>query len=507
MTDNERPVVLVVDDNENFTRAQERLLGGEYEVRMALSGKAGLEAYEADVDVVILDRKLPDIQGDEVAERMRIEDGTTQILMTTGVEPDVDIIELGIDDYLTKPVDDEEMQERIEEAIDRQTYDQPLQGYFSLANKRDVLAEDADIRETEQFSELTSLVDEMAREHIQLREEQFQTLVEHAPVAIVTLNENGRIDSWNPAARELFGWKADEVVGVEPPMFSGENEAQLEYTRTRLFRDTLVSDLDVTCQTKSGSSVDVSLSAAPLTSDTGIYGTLFVLLDITERKQRAQQITVMNRVLRHNIRNELNLLMGWLTELEREVTGENAEYARQSLQAAREIDDMAKKARDIQQTLADDREIREIDLVEATEAQLERAREEFPDATIETEFPAEAPIIAIQQIREAIWEVIENAIVHSEDGSSVHVRIDVIESREETRQQLTVADHGPGIPPHERKVLYEETEKKLEHGSGLGLWYLKWLLDRSDATLHFEESEFEAGTAVQMRFRVPGERG
>jgi len=504
VAENDSAVVLVVDDNEAYVEAQTSWLSERYEVREAYTGEEGLTAYDEVVDVVILDRRMPDIPGDEVAERMRSENGDVQILMTTAVEPDTDIIELGIDDYVRKPATQEELERRIEDALERRTYDDSLQGYFSLANKRDVLAEKPILRTTEQFSELSNVIDEIAREQLQLRERQLQTLVEFSPAAIVTLDEKGRVDLWNPAATELFGWTPSEVVGEEPPMFSTENVPELEYARKRLFRDAIVRDLSVTCRNKDGSTLQASLSAAPLVADSEMYGTLFVFVDITDRKQRAQQITVMNRVLRHNLRNELNTLMGWLTELDREASGELAEYAEKSLEAARELDRMADKARTIQHTLSEDRTLQEIDVVTVVEQQLEDAHESYPSAEIEADLPeTERPVVAIAGIDEAIWELLENALVHNDSSPRVRVHLREIENIEGCWQQVTIADDGPGIPADERAVLSEETESKLQHGSGLGLWYVKWLVDRSDGRLAFSESQFEDGTAVQLKLHTP----
>ena len=503
MTQSEQPVVLIVDDDEAFVNAQAATLEKSYTVRTATSGEAGLDAYDDDVDVLVLDRAMPDCSGDDVAEMIRKQGGDAQILMTTAVKPDVDIIDLNIDAYLRKPVTGAELREHVESALGRQQYSDPIQGYFSLANKRDTLANQPTVSRTEQFSQLSKLVDDLAREQIERREAQFQTLVQFAPVAIVTLDEQGRVSLWNPAAVDLFGWESNDVLGEKPPMFAGDTDAELEYARTRLFRETIVSDLDVVCRTSDGATIDVSLSAAPLTANAGIYGTLFVFLDVSERKQRDQQVTVMNRVLRHNVRNELNLLMGWLTELDRQVADEAATYVEKSLDAARAIDGLANKARRMQHILAEGRAVDELDLVDQTQSQIDRTSEEFPAATIDTQFPSKASIIAVPDIDHAIREVLENAIVHNDsEVPRVHVEIEAVERSGEYRTCLTIADDGPGIPPEERRIIFEKAEGQLEHGSGLGLWYLKWLLDRSDATLDFSESRFDRGSAVTLGFRT-----
>lgn len=224
-----------------------------------------------------------------------------------------------------------------------------------------------------------------------------------------------------------------------------------------------------------------------------------------ELTQRAQQITVLNRGLRHNIRNELNLLMGWLSNLNGELSEKNRASVEQSLRAARNIDSLAKQARNIQELLADERAVIEQDLVAVTASQVERAQDEYPNSSVETSAPDSAPILAIDRIRDAIWEGIENAVVHNDsDQPRVSIAIDSIADDTYT-WQLTIADNGPGTPQQEQRVLSVADEDKLRHGSGLGLWYVKWIVDRSGGELDFAESEFDTGTALQMRFRAPSE--
>ena len=506
MAETDSTDVLVVDDDETYLSAQAEWLRDHYSVKTAADGTTALESFDDSIDVVILDRQMPDLDGDEVAERLRERDSSCQIVMTTGVEPDTDIIDLGIDDYVTKPVSSDELLDAIERALERASYDESLQGYFSLANKRDILADDPEIRETERFSELSAAVDEMAREQLELREEQLQTLFESSPAAIVTLDKEGTVDIWNPAATDLFGWAAGEVVGEEPPMFSAADDRLLERARAQLFQDSVVRDVDLTCRRKDQSAVDVSLSAAPLVAESEMYGTLFVFVDVTERKQRAQQITVMNRVLRHNLRNEINTMMGWLVELEREASDDLSEYTDKAMESARELDAMANKARTIQHSLAEDRDIRQRDLSEMVERQLDRLREEFPDATITNELPDnEQQVVGAAAIDEAIWELLENAVVHN-DGEPTRVRVTTtgIEDADGTWYELQIADNGPGIPAQEKQVLFEETEDDLLHGSGLGLWYVKWLVDRSDARLAFSENEM-GGSTVAVRLHAVSE--
>jgi len=221
--------------------------------------------------------------------------------------------------------------------------------------------------------------------------------------------------------------------------------------------------------------------------------------------RQKQQIMVLNRVLRHNIRNELTKLAGFQTELDDHTTDETDPYVEQSLQCIQQIDSLAETARSIQEVLSGPQHKSRVDLVAVAKRQVQRARRTFDAATVRTEFPAAAIAVASERISDGIWEVIENAVVHNDTGvSRVHVSIHQVERPAGAYQQLTVSDNGPGLPRQERDVISAESEDKLKHGSGLGLWYLKWLVDRSGGSLGFVESRFETGTGIQMQLPTPG---
>jgi len=231
------------------------------------------------------------------------------------------------------------------------------------------------------------------------------------------------------------------------------------------------------------------------------------MLNERERRlsQQTQQIMVMNRALRHNIRNELNLLLGHQTALRETVTEEDSSHVEQSLEIIQEIDDLAKRARTIQETLSEEHAVKRIDIVDVTDTQLDRVRDSPSVVSIATEFPASAPVMAIEPIRLGIREAVENAVDHNDQSRPrIHASIERFESGGHTGYRLTIEDDGPGIPRQERQILSDGTEHKLRHSSGLGLWCLKWLLDRSGGSLEFGESRFETGTAVRLCFREAG---
>ncbi|MFB6091579.1 MAG: bacterio-opsin activator domain-containing protein [Haloquadratum sp.] len=160
------PVVLVVDDDRALADTCEYWLQDDYDVRVAYGGDQALELIDDAVDVVLLDRRMPDRSGDEVLEAIDERGYECRVAMMTAVDPDTDIVEMPFDDYLVKPVDEEGVRGAVEELLVRSEFDEELREYFALESTESVL-ETRDIRNLGDPSALETLT-ERVRE---LREE------------------------------------------------------------------------------------------------------------------------------------------------------------------------------------------------------------------------------------------------------------------------------------------------------------------------------------------------
>ncbi|WP_135302905.1 HalX domain-containing protein [Haloarcula amylovorans] len=164
MSESDPPVVLIVEDEPDVAETYKLWLEGEYEVRMAQNGDEGLELLDESVDVVLLDRMMPGLSGDEVLSRIRERDLDCRVAMVTAVEPDFDILEMGFDAYLSKPIRSEQLHETVTNLLDRSEYDSMLQEYYALVEKRATLEatkSGAELAENDQYADLDDEIEEM----------------------------------------------------------------------------------------------------------------------------------------------------------------------------------------------------------------------------------------------------------------------------------------------------------------------------------------------------------
>jgi two-component system response regulator AdeR len=137
------PVVLVVEDERSLADLYAEWLDmdGGYDVRTAYGGERALEELDEMVDIVLLDRRMPDISGDDVLEEIGARGLQPRVVMVTAIEPDFDVVEMGFDQYLVKPVSREDLMAVLEQMQRLEQYDEVVQRYYQLVAKKTTLEE------------------------------------------------------------------------------------------------------------------------------------------------------------------------------------------------------------------------------------------------------------------------------------------------------------------------------------------------------------------------------
>lgn len=159
----DEPTILIVDDEHAITDLHARWLEDSYDVRKAYNGTEALETIDEDVDIVLLDRRMPDCSGQEVLDEIRDRDFDCRVAMVTAVEPDFDILELGFDAYICKPVSDpNQLREIVSSLETRSKYDSQVQELLALSSKKATLDERKESAELSENEEYGALEDRLA---------------------------------------------------------------------------------------------------------------------------------------------------------------------------------------------------------------------------------------------------------------------------------------------------------------------------------------------------------
>ncbi len=164
MSSSEPATVLVVDDEPDVADAYAAQLQGEFIVSTAYGGQEALDKLDDAIDVVLLDRRMPGISGDEVLEKIRDRDLHIRVAMVTAVDPDFDIIEMPFDDYVIKPVSRDDLFDTIERLLTCSEYEERLRRYYALTAKHATLIAnkpESELAESEAFEELETEMEDI----------------------------------------------------------------------------------------------------------------------------------------------------------------------------------------------------------------------------------------------------------------------------------------------------------------------------------------------------------
>lgn len=152
--------VLIVDDEPDTADVYDAHLEDEYDVSVVNSGEAALETIDGGTEVVLLDRRMPGMSGDEVLAELRNRGFDGRVIMVTAVDPDIDIIEMAFDEYLVKPVTGEQLREAIERMRARDTLEVKVEEMFAVASKLATLESKLEYDQLQESEEYETLLTE-----------------------------------------------------------------------------------------------------------------------------------------------------------------------------------------------------------------------------------------------------------------------------------------------------------------------------------------------------------
>ena len=337
------------------------------------------------------------------------------------------------------------------------------------------------------------------RETLQRR---YRALIEKSPNVIAVCGEDGLVRYVSPSIERLIGHRPTEIEGRPViDLVHPEDRREAQHAFERAFDSAEPQSLTHRIARDDGSYRRFETVIERLFEDA--REVVITATDVTEARRYEQRLQVLNRVLRHDLKNDTNVIGGYADLLRDHVDEEGDPYLDVIDRKVRTLTHLSDQAREIDVALHSDAARTEIDLAELVARLCESLESSYPHATVSVAVPESAVVTADELLESAVRNVLENAIVHN-DGDDPHVEATVVPDGD--RLRVDVADDGPGIPPVERTVFSEARETALEHASGLGLWLVHWIVTESGGDSEIATRE-PTGTVVRMWLpRADGER-
>ncbi len=289
----DRPVVLVAEDNVEMNRFLVQLLRPRYEVHPAFDGADALRRIsELKPDLVLTDVMMPELSGTDLVYqiRRRPELEAVPIMLLTAKADDelrARLLREGAQDYLTKPFASEEVLARVanlvtmkragdhlREELSTQTGDVAALAREIAARSRDLRAAEAAAREQREWLRvtLTSIGD-----------------------AVIVTDPAGRITFLNPVAESLTAWMSADATGRPLDevfqIFNEASGAPVESPVTKVIREGTIVGLanHTALRSRDGRTIPIDDSGAPIRNDAGrLVGVVLVFRDVTERRRADQ---------------------------------------------------------------------------------------------------------------------------------------------------------------------------------------------------------------------------
>lgn len=304
--------------------------------------------------------------------------------------------------------------------------------------------------------------------------------------------ETGAVLDVNAPIERLYGYTADELRGTTvseytPPSTKFSEERALREVRAAAAGDSQSFEWQIERSNGELRWIRVHLNG---TSVDGVDGVIAEVHDITEYRARERRLRLLSRIVRHNLRNKMNVLLGYADRIRSAVEDESLQSELETVvEITNEVGTLSDSVRQIEEIAEPDATKRSpTDLRDVVESAVERARREYDDATIRLGSAASVSVIADEGVTYAVEHAIENAVEHN-DRRTPEVTVTVAEDRADCCGVIRVADDGPPIPDVEIDVLGTEVEaSSTYHGSGVGLWVMQWCVDSLGGELEFEEN-------------------
>ncbi|MFA1609482.1 PAS domain S-box protein [Halobellus rubicundus] len=300
----------------------------------------------------------------------------------------------------------------------------------------------------------------------------------------------------NDRFAEITGYDREEVIGRNCRFLQGADTSDETVARLRRAIDAeRPVSVTILNYRKNGDPFHNALDVMPVRNAVGeVTNYLGFQRDVTESVRQQQRLSVLDRVLRHNVRNRMNVVLGYAQQLADNEDPAVRQVADRITDAGEDLVRQSESARRFRNVVDESSQTLEHrDLVAIATDAVEEVLDASPDADVRTEFPDRAVVQADESVSLGIVELIENALEHG--APPVVVRIDAGDDR----TTLSVSDQGSGIPPEERNVFETDEERPTEHAGGVGLWLVRWTTERVGGQISYDAS---APATVRLRFRT-----
>jgi PAS domain S-box-containing protein len=309
--------------------------------------------------------------------------------------------------------------------------------------------------------------------------------------------ERDEILDANKQASELLGYDRETLLSLNVSDVHPDEMHRLRElaSEAESGEDAMASDLH--CLRKDGRKIPIEVSACAI--EPHEESRLAVIVrDISNVKRQNHYLKVFERVLRHNLRNRINVVLNRAELIKMDTTNEYlCEQSQILCETVEGLVEVIEDIRTVQQSLRKEVDPScRFDCATVIEEIVSDIEAKHPNSTVTTELDDSLFVRSDNRLTLALEHLIENAVVHN---NTDHPHVEIVGSPvdDQSYVELKIVDDGPGIPDAERYVVQSPEENSpLEHGTGTGLWIAAMIVFTIDGDVLIENNEPDGATVT-----------
>jgi PAS domain S-box-containing protein len=343
--------------------------------------------------------------------------------------------------------------------------------------------------------------------------EHWEAILEVIPDPVVIADvSTGEIVNASGQVSDLFGYTAEELVGKPQSALhpSGEAERYRELfgqvTEENKMFTQFPDESPLHVERADGERVPVEIHTKGLELDDQ-HLVIGMFRDTSERHQyekhlqeQRDNLTLLNEVMRHDIRNHLQLVVAYAELLEDRIGEDQREYLDIIQESATQVIELTTTARDLADVmLRSDSERRRKSLDRTLEDEVEDIRSAYPGTVLTVEQSTSGVDVLADDMLDVVFRnLLKNAIQHNDtDVPKVTVSVEADDGQATVR----ISDNGPGVPDAQKERIFGRGELGLDsNGSGIGLYLVRALVESYDGDVWVENNDPDGATFV---VRIP----
>ncbi|MFC7058923.1 PAS domain-containing sensor histidine kinase [Halovenus salina] len=327
----------------------------------------------------------------------------------------------------------------------------------------------------------------------------YSTLVEQSNDGIAII-QDGHIVFANAQFERLSGYDEHELLDRSFLRVVAPEDRDLVEKRYQKRFDSEAevppSRYEIRVLTSDGNHRVVELSVAKIQYE-GNDASLAMVRDVTERKSYEEaleevntELELLNRMVRHDIRNDMSVILAWGQLVEDHVDEAGREHLDKILASGEHVVELTEIARDYVEMLTSDGDLerKPVALAEVLETELALRRESFPEAEfhLRGEIP-DVEVLANEMLGSVFRNLLTNAVQHNDNDTPI---VELTAEQRDDDVVVQVADNGPGIPDSQKETVFGKGEKGLDSPStGIGLYLVYTLVTQYGGTVDIEDND------------------